>query len=139
MTSLVDDFNKKQEELHEVMENYPLFQEDIDHIYDVDIKEINDLLDKNDEYYLKKAIDKIDYLIAYIKDKSIEIEKLYQEFDKYAKEWENISFVNIPKKELNDYNSRIEKVNKYIKSHKIKDIKYAVSEIEKIIKEAKKV
>ena len=64
------EFEKLQNEFHEVMHHYPLFSSMIDEIEKRDIREINDLLDKNDEYYLKSAIDKLKKLINYIKTTS---------------------------------------------------------------------
>ena len=46
------EFDKLQDEFHETIEHFPLFEEMIDNIYDKDIKEIEDLLLKDDEYYL---------------------------------------------------------------------------------------
>ena len=81
------EFEKLHEELHEVRLHYPLFNEDIDEIEEIKIKEINELLAKNDEFYFKKAIDKMKDLINYIKQTSTSINSEYKTFDKLAKVW----------------------------------------------------
>ena len=131
------EFDKLTEEFHEVMHDYPLFKEDIDKIYDIDIKELNELLDKNDEYYLKKAIDKLKDLIKYIKDTSESIDKEYENFDKLAKIWEEVKIVTDDDKVLNKINDKVNKANKLIKSHDLKDIKEANKIMEELIKDIK--
>ncbi len=114
------EFIKLQEEFHDVMHDYPLFHEDIEEIEEKRIKEINELLDKNDEFYFKKAIQKLKDLISYIKETSNNIKKQYDTFDKLASLWE--------KKELSEdadltkINSRVKKANELIKSHRLKDL-----------------
>ena len=126
------EFSKLQEEFHDVMHEYPLFREDIDEIEEKRIKEINELIDKNDEYYFKKAIDKLKDLINYIKDTSNCIKKQYDNFDKLAKAWE--------KKELSKnvdiakINIQVKKANELIKSHKINDLIEANKIMEELIK-----
>ena len=111
-------FEKLQDEFHQTMHDFPLFSEMIDKIYDKDIKEINDLLEKNDEYYLKKAIDKIDRLIDYVKDTSESIDREYDKFDKL--------------------NKRVNKANELIKSHDLDDIKEANKIMEKLLNDVNK-
>lgn len=132
-----NEFDKLQEEFHEVMHDYPLFQEMIDKIYDKDIKEINELLDKNDEFYLKKAISKLKDIIDYVKKTSKEIDKEYDKFDKLARTWDKIKFVNVEQSFLDNLNSKINKANELIKSHDLKDIIEANNIMEKIIKEVR--
>ena len=132
------DFEKLQERFHEYMHEYPLFQEMIDKIYDRDIEEIHELLEKNDEYYLKKAISKLDNLNDYIKETSEEIDKQYKKYDSYAREWNDIGPLNINEDVLNDLNSRLKKANKLINCHNLEDIKEANRIMHSLIKEAKK-
>ena len=132
-----NEIDKLQDEFHEVMHDYPLFQEMIDEIYDKDIKEINELLDKNDEFYLKKAISKLKDIIDYVKKTSKEIDNEYDKFDKLARTWEKIKFVNVEQSFLDNLNSKINKANELIKSHDLKDIIEANNIMEKIIKEVR--
>ncbi len=125
MDFYIHEFEKLEEDFHEVMHDYPLFKEDIDRIYDKDIKEINDLLEKNDEYYLKSAISKLKDLIGYAKNTSNAINKEYETFDRLASDWENIRLVNISEDELNTLNDYVKKANSLIKSHDLKDLRDA--------------
>ena len=131
-------FEKLQDEFHQTMHDFPLFSEMIDKIYDKDIKEINDLLEKNDEYYLKKAIDKIDRLIDYVKDTSESIDREYDKFDKLARNWEKITFVNEEEDYLDKLNKRVNKANELIKSHDLDDIKEANKIMEKLLNDVNK-
>ena len=128
------EFIKLKEEFHDVMHDYPLFEEDIDEIEEKRIKEINELLDKQDEFYFKKAIDKLKDLIIYIRDTSTNIKKEYNIFDKLANTWESIEIINVSSKELNNINDQVRKANSLIKSHKIKDLKEANKIMEELIK-----
>ena len=128
------EFEKLQKEFHDVMHEYPLFKEDIDEIEEKNIKEINELLDKNDDFYFKKAIDKLKDLINYIKNTSNNIKDEYNKFDKLARIWEKIKLTNIEEKELNNINSLVNKANELIKSHNIKDLSYANKIMEDLIK-----
>ena len=47
------ELEKLEKELHDVLHEYPLFKEMLDEIFDKDLKEIDELLEKNDEFYLK--------------------------------------------------------------------------------------
>ena len=129
------EFEKLQEEFHEVTHHYLIFSEMIDEIEKKDIKEINELLSKNDEYYLKKAIDKLKRLISYIKSTSESIKGEYSKFDKLASTWENIKLINVDEKELSRINSEVRKANDLIKSHSLKDIEEANKILERLIKE----
>ena len=127
------EFDKLQKEFHEVMHDYPLFKEDITNIEEKDIKEINELLDKKDEFYFKKAIDKLKDLIEYIKTTSTSIEEEYHKFDKSASTWENIK-VSVSQKELDLINSEVKKANLLIKCHRLKDLKEANKIMDSLIK-----
>ena len=129
------EFLKLQEEFHEVMHKYPLFKETIEEIEEKDIKEINELLEKNDEFYLKKAITKLTDLIKYVKDLSITIDKEYKKFDILASKWEKIRIINVSDKELANVNNKVHQANDLIKSHDVKEIKEANKIMELLIKE----
>ena len=131
------EFLKLQEEFHEVMHHYPLFKEVIDKIYDKDIKEINTLLDKNDEYYLKQAISKLKDLIQYIKDTSACIDNEYEKFDKLARIWEEKEIVTDDNQFLDTLNNKVKKANELIKSHDLKEIREANKIMEELIKVTK--
>ena len=128
-----EEFLKLQKEFHDVMHDYPLFTETIKDIEEKNIKEINELLDKNDEFYLKQAISKLEDLINYIKNTSNMIKNEYQKFDKFASIWEKVKIVNVSEKELNEINKKVKKANELIKSHRIKDLIEANKIMEKLI------
>ena len=127
------EFSKLQEEFHEVMHDYPLFLETIKDIEEKDIKEINELLEKNEEYYLKKAIDKLERLIKFVKDTSENIQKEYDTFDRLAHTWEKIELVGVNDKELNNINSKVKEANSLISKHSIDDLKSANSIMRELI------
>ncbi len=129
------EFDKLKEEFHEVMHDYPLFMETIRDIEEKDIKELNELLEKNDEFYLKKAIRKLEDLIAFVKETSTSIKDEYAKFDKLASIWEKIRIVDVSDKELDNINSKVQRANQLIKSHDLKEIKEANNIMEKLIKE----
>ena len=129
------EFEKLQKEFHDVMHDYPLFKETIDDIEEKDIKELNELLEKRDEYYFKKAITKLKDLIIYIKETSTTIKTSYEKFDDLAKKWEKVRIVNVSEEELNDINRKVKKANELIKSHNIKDLLEANKIMELLIKE----
>lgn len=128
-----NEFSKLQEEFHEVMHDYPLFLETIQDIEEKDIKEINELLEKNEEYYLKKAIDKLERLIKFVKDTSENIQKEYDTFDRLAHTWEKIELVGVNEKELNNINSKVKEANSLISKHSIDDLKSANSIMRELI------
>ena len=128
------EFEKLQKEFHDVMHDYPLFKEIVDEIEEKNIKEINELLGKHDDFYFKKAIDKLKDLIDYIKNTSDSIKKEYEKFDKLAGIWEKIELSKITEKELNNINDKVKKANELIKSHDIKDLVYANDIMEELIK-----
>lgn len=129
------EYIKLQEEFHDVMHNYPLFIETIKDIEDKDIKEINELLDKQDEFYLKKAISKLKDLINYVKDTSTSINKEYDKFDKLANIWEKIELSIMDDKKVREINDNVKKANELIKSHDLSKIKEANRILEILIKE----
>ena len=129
------EFEKLQEEFHEVMHNYPLFKEIIDEIEEKNIKEINELLEKNDEYYLKKAIDKLKDLIKFIKNTSTCIKNEYEKYNKLALIWEKIKIHDTSDIELAMINDRVNKANQLINSHEVKDLIEANKIMEVLIKE----
>ena len=129
-----EEFLRLQEEFHEVMHDYPLFKEQIDSIYDIDIKEINELLEKDDEFYLKKANSKLKDLIKFVKDTSESIDNEYNKFDKLAKIWEEKKITTDDEKFLDKINSKVNKANILIKSHDLKEIKEANKIMEELIK-----
>lgn len=129
------EFEKLQKEFHDVMHDYPLFKEMIDDIELKNIKEINELLEKNDEFYLKKAISKLKDLIEYVKNTSKTIQNEYDKFDRSASIWEKIELVGVSEKELNEINSKVKKANELIKSHKVKDLIESNRILETLIKE----
>lgn len=132
-----DKFSKLTEEFHEVMHDYPLFLETIRDIEEKDIKEINELLEKNDEFYLKRAISKLEDLIKFIKDTSEGIDNEYKTFDKLARIWEKLVLQDVSDKELRDINDKVREANSLIKSHDIKDLRNANSIMEKLIHDNK--
>ena len=89
------------------MHDYPLFKEMIDDIEEKDIKEINELLEKNDEFYLKEAIDKLERLIEFVKSTSKTIQNEYTKFDRLAITWEKIELVGVSEKELGEINNKV--------------------------------
>lgn len=137
MDYYIKEFNDLQEEFHEVLHDYPLFSETIDDIYEKDIKEINELLEKNDEYYLKKAISKLKDIINYIKETSMSIKKEYSKFNKLANTWEKVRIVNVSDKELSIINHKVNKANELIGSHDLKDIIEANKIMESLLKDTK--
>ncbi len=137
MDYYIKEFDKLQEEFHEVMHNYPLFNEDIKKIQDKDIKELNELLSKNDEYYFKKAISKLKDLIYYVKDTSTKIKNEYSKFDKLAKEWDTIRLINVSESELANINDKVRKANELIKKHDLNSLIEANKIMERLIKDNK--
>ncbi len=133
-----NELSKLQDEFHEVIHDYPLFSETLNDIENHQLVEINELLEKNDEFYLKKAIEKLKDLISYIKNTSDTIKKQYDIFDKLAKEWEKVELNCVDDSELNQINDEINKANELIKSHDIKDLEMANQIMEKLLKYSKK-
>ena len=130
------EFEKLQDEFHETLHHFPLFKEMIDDIFDKDIKEINELLEKNDEFYLKKAISKLEDLIKYIKDTSTSIDSEYQKFDKQARIWESKT-ISVSNDILDKLNDKIKRSNLLIQSHDLKDLQYANKLLEEVLRYVK--
>ena len=130
------EFEKLQKEFYDVMHDYPIFREDIDE-EEKKIKEINELLDKNDDFYFKKAIDKLKDLINYIKETSTNIQKQYDSFDKLVSVWNKIEITKASEKELKEINDQVKKANVLIKSHNLKDLIEANKILETLIKDNK--
>ena len=128
------DFEKLIDDFHETLHEYPIFSEQINEIYDNDIKEIDELVNKNDLYYLKKAINKLNNVIDYIKDTNYKINKLYSEFDKKVIKWSELELKQKDDKLLDKLNDNINKVNILIKSHDLKDIEEANKLLDENIK-----
>ena len=131
MDYYIKEFEELKKDFEEYLKKYPLFQEIIDDIFDIDIKEINELLEKNDLFYLKKAINKMKDLIKYIKDTSLDIDKQYEIFNDLCKKLDKINIIN---QDIDKVNQMINKANTLIKSHNIKDLHEANNILEKIIK-----
>ncbi len=129
------EFEELNHEFEHTMHDYPLFKEMIDEIIEKDIKEINELLEKNDEFYLKKAISKLKDLIEYIKDTSESIDKEYQKFDREVSKWEKKELFDVDEEELKRINDRVLKANELIQKHELKDIKRANKIMEELNKE----
>ena len=131
MDYYIKEFNELEKDFEETLKKYPLFQEMMDDIFDIDIKEINELLEKNDLFYLKKAISKMKDLIKYIKDTSEDIDLQYEKFDILCKKLDKINIIN---QDIDKVNQMINKANNLIKSHDIKNLHEANNILEKIIK-----
>ena len=128
-------FSKLADEFHEVMHDYPLFIEILDDLQEHDIKEINEFLDRKDEFYLKKAIDKLERLIEFVKNTSNTIKEEYEKFDKYARIWEKLEIKNVTEKKLDEINSKVKKANLLINKHDVKSLIEANKIMEKLIKD----
>lgn len=138
MDDLIKEFNKKIEDFQYYMDKYPLLHKDIHFIYEKKIKEIEDLVDKNDEYYIKKAIKEIDNLNDFIKDRSTKTNDIFKEFEKLSDEWESIQIKdNIEKTIINKLNNNMKKSYELIKSEDFEDIVKAIELFRKTIKELK--
>ena len=134
----INKFRKQEENFHETLEKYPIFMEDILKIEENDLKEINDLLEKNNDFYLKKAISKMDDLINYIKNRNIRINKEYQEFDKLTNIWNKLEIKSRDDKYIDNLNYRIQEANMLIKSHDLNDLISANKIMQDVLKEVKK-
>lgn len=138
MERLVDDFNKLQEEFHETIENYPILEEDFNNIFDKEIKEIEELLDKNDEYYLKKAISKLEDLIKNIKDMSNDIKNIFNKYDSLTKVWNSMKITKeISSTLLDKINNQVKKSHDLINNKNYQDVKEAYKLLNKAIEELK--
>ena len=122
MNDLIKRVDELEHDLHENLHEYPLFQEILDDIYDKRIPEIDKLLCKNEEFYIKEAINKLVKLNDYIKDTSKDIDKQYKLFDKQATTWNKYIYINAEQSIVNDMNEKSKKANKLINSHKVSDL-----------------
>lgn len=132
MDYYIKEFEELKKDFEEYLKKYPLFSEMINDIFDKDIKEINELLEKNDLFYLKKAISKMKDLNKFIKDTSLDIDKQYEIFNDLCN---NLDKINIKNQDVDKVNQMINKANTLIKSHDIKNLHEANKILEKIIKE----
>ena len=132
MDYYIKEFEELKKDFEEYLKKYPLFSEMINDIFDIDIKEINELLEKNDLFYLKKAISKMKDLNKFIKDTSLDIDKQYEIFNDLCN---NLDKINIKNQDVDKVNQMINKANTLIKSHDIKNLHEANKILEKIIKE----
>ena len=138
MDSLINDFNKLQEEFHETIENYPILEEDFNKIFDNDIKEIEELIDRDDEYYLKKAISKLEDLIKEIKVMSKDIKSIFDKYDSLTKTWNELEIKReISQTLLDKINNQVKKSHELITKKNFKDVKEAYKLLNKSIEELK--
>ncbi len=137
MNDLIKRINELQKKLHDNLHEYPLFQEMIDDIYDKRIPEIDKLLCKNEEFYYREAIKKLNKLNDYIVDTSKDIDKQYKLFDKQAIEWNKYNFINTDKATVDMMNEKSHKANRLINSHKIEDLHEANKIMHDLIVNAK--
>ena len=138
MDGLIDDFNKLQEEFHETIEKFPILEDDFNDIFDNDIKEIEKLLDKNDEYYLKKANSKLEDLIKEIKEMNKNLKNIFDKYDALTKIWNDIEIKKeISSNTLDRINNQVKKSNELIVKKNFKDIKEAYKLLSKSVEELK--
>lgn len=138
MNELIDDFNSLQEEFHETIENYPILEDDFNNIYDNDIKEIEELLDYNDEYYLKKAISKLEDLIKEIKVMSVNTKMIFDKYDVLTKIWNEMEIKKeINSKTLDKINNQVKKSHELIMKKNYDDVNNAYNLLNKSIEELK--
>ena len=137
MNKLIDEFNKLEEELHHTMENYPLLKDDIE-IYSNRINKIEEMMNDSEEYYLGSINDQIKEIINDIKVRSEKTEKLYNEYQKLARIWEELEInKDIGENELDKINNSIKEANELITSDKYSDIIRAIEILEEQIKKLK--
>ena len=137
MNDLIKRVEELEKQLHENLHEYPLFQEILDDIYDKRIPEIDKLLCKNEEFYIKEAINKLVKLNDYIKETSKDIDKQYKLFDKQAIEWNKYNYINTDKATVDMMNEKSHKANKLINSHKVSDLHEANKIMHDLINKAK--
>lgn len=137
MNDLVKRVEELEKKLHENLHDYPLFQEILDDIYDKRIPEIDKLLCKNEEFYIREAINKLVKLNDYIKETSKDIDKQYKLYDKQAIEWNKYTYINADKYIVDDLNEQSRKANKLINSHRVSDLHEANKIMHDLINKAK--
>lgn len=136
MEKLIDEFARLQEEFHETMENNPILNDDFDYIMNILIAEIEELIAKNDEYYLKKANDKLEDIIKNVKEMSLDIKKIFIKYDKDSSKWNKIEIRdNVPKKVLEHLNEKVMEANRLITAKNYHDVKEASILLDKALKE----
>ena len=137
MNELVKRVEELEHKLHENLHDYPLFQEILDEIYDKKLPEIDKLLIKNEEFYIREAIKKLDRLNDYIVETSKDIDKQYKLFDKQVSEWNKMAFINADRATVNSMNEKSHKANKLINSHRVSDLHEANKIMHELINKAK--
>ena len=138
MESLINDFDKLQEEFHETIENYPILEDDFNKMFDNDIKEIEELIDCNDEYYLKKANSKLETMIKEIKKMSKDIKDIFDKYNSLTIIWNNLQIESeISEKVLNRINKQVKTSYELITKKNYKDVEEAYKLLSKSIEELK--
>ena len=137
MNDLIKRVEELEKKLHENLHEYSLFQEILDDIYDKRIPEIDKLLCKNEEFYIKEAINKLVKLNDYIKETSKDIDKQYKLYDKQAIEWNKYTYINAEKIIVDSMNEKSKKANKLINSHRVSDLHEANKIMHDLINKAK--
>lgn len=134
MEKLFEELSKLEEKFKDTVEHYPLLHSQVDYVFDKKVPEIEELIDKNDEFYLKKAIRELDNLIDYIKEENSEIKKLYENFEKLSKTWDRMKLkVGTPKELIEEANDNLHKANDLINSQEKKDVKLALDYMNKAV------
>jgi len=137
MNDLIKRVEELQKKIHENLHDYPLFQETLDEIYDKRFKEIENLLIKNEEFYIREAIKKLIKLNEYIVNTSKEIDKQYKLFDKQCIEWNKYVYINADQSIVDSMNEKSRKANNLINSHKLEDLIEANKIMKDLIYKAK--
>ena len=137
MNELIKRVEELEEKIHESLHEYPLFQETLDEIYEKRFPEIEKLLIKNEEFYIREAIKKLNKLNEYIVNTSKEIDKQYKLFDKQCIEWNKYVYINADKDIVSSMNEKSHKANKLINSHKLEDLVEANKIMHDLINKAK--
>ena len=137
MNELIKRVDELEDKIHENLHDYPLFKEILDDIYDKRFPEIEKLLIKNEEFYIREAIKKLNKLNDYIVNTSKEIDKQYKLFDKQAIEWNKYIYIDADQSIIDDMNDKSKKANKLINSHKLEDLIEANKIMKDLIYKAK--
>ena len=137
MNELIKRVDELEDKIHENLHDYPLFKEMLDDIYDKRFPEIEKLLIKNEEFYIREAIKKLNKLNDYIVNTSKEIDKQYKLFDKQAIEWNKYIYIDADQSIIDDMNDKSKKANKLINSHKLEDLIEANKIMKDLIYKAK--
>ena len=137
MNNLIERINELEKKIHENLQDYPLFKEILDDIYDKRIPEIDKLLIKNEEFYYREAIKKLINLNDYIVETSKDIDKQFKLYDKQATEWNKYVYINADRSIVEDMNEKSKKANRLINSHKVSDLHEANKIMHELINKAK--